>query len=239
MLIVTYNQEGSTMILKPITVNLADVLLADDKHLTLTDRDNARLLAHIPEGDETFLTIQDNLYSEWVKATNQCGTIVLERAIDGSEARKFPKGSCVFFETSVPVIKWLICNHDCCKGECETIPVGFIKATLPIAIVGQPWEGRLQFSGSLPINFDITGMPAWMTAEYEAALVRLSGTPDAVTVHTVSVAATNAQGSANISKQFKVNVVNVPASQQASVTRNAAPAAKTSVASKTAAKTTK
>lgn len=227
------------MILKPITVNLADVLLADDKHLTLTDRDNARLLAHIPEGDETFLTIQDNLYSEWVKATNQCGTIVLERAVGGSEARKFPKGSCVFFETSVPVIQWLICNHDCCKGDCEMTPVGFVKATLPTAMVGQPWEGRLQFSGSLPINFDITGMPAWMGASYEGDLVRLNGTPDAATVHTVSVAATNAQGSANISKQFKVNVVAAQASQQAAAARTAAPAAKTSTAAKTAAKATK
>lgn len=202
------------MILKPITVNLADVLLADDKHLTLTDRDNARLLAHIPEGDSTYLTIQDNLYSEWVLATNQCGTIVLERAVGGSEARKFPKGSCVFFEASIPVIAWLICNHDCCEGDCKVTPVGFTKATLPTAIVGQPWEGRLQFSGSLPINFDVTGMPAWMGAEYEGALVRLSGTPDAAAVSIISVAAANAQGSANISKQFKVNVVNAPTAQK-------------------------
>lgn len=228
------------MILKPITVNLADVLLADDKHLTLTDRDNARLLAHIPDGDETYLTIQDNLYSEWIKATNQCGTIVLERGIGGSEARKFPKGSCVFFETSVPVIKWLICNHDCCNdGDCKLTPVTFTKATLPTGIVGQPWEGRLQFAGSLPINFEVTGMPAWMSGEQEGDMVRLSGTPDAATVHTISVSATNAQGTGHITKQVKVNVVAMQASQQAATARTAAAATKTTSTAKPAAKSSK
>mgnify|MGYP003304520609 CR=1 FL=1 len=154
------------MILKPIFVTLADILEADDKHFTLTDRDQARLLAHIPDGEEAILTVRDNLYTEWVRVTNQCGTLVLERGLGDSDARKFPKGSCVFFEASVPVIQWLICNHDCCAGGCKPVPVSAIKAPLPTALAGEPWAADLKYDGSLPIQFSITGMPDWMGAEY-------------------------------------------------------------------------
>lgn len=195
------------MILKPIQVNLSDVLLADDKYFTLTERDNTKLLAHIPDGEETILTIQDNLNIEWVKATNQCGTIVLERGLDFSEPRKFPKGSCVFFEASIPVIKWLICNHDCCGGKCELEPVTLQRNVLPTGIVGHSWAGYILYKGSLPIVYDVSDLPDWMSVEYEEHAVRLSGTPTASGTFSFVVSATNAQGTALVTNTFKVIVI--------------------------------
>ena len=102
------------MILKPFAATTIEILPPDSNFLPLNNRDASRLLAHIPEGEETYLTLQDNLNTEWVRAENQCGQIVIHRGIDTSEPLRFPRGTCVFFETSVPVIKWLICHLDCC-----------------------------------------------------------------------------------------------------------------------------
>ena len=204
------------MILKPISLTLSDAMLADDTYFPLTQRDNARLLEMIPDGDEMFLTIRDNLYSEWVRAENQCGTIVVHRGVDDSQPRKFPRGSCVFFETSLPVIKWLICNYNCCEGEdCDCVGVTLERESLPTGIVNMPWEGRILFDGSFPIHFSIDGMPSWMKAEYEEHIVRLSGTPTGTGTFTVSISATNCAGTANVVKQHKVVVTTATAAHAA------------------------
>ena len=95
------------MILKPISLALADVLSKDSVYLPLTAQHKARLLEHVPAGEETILTITDSVNTEYVRVKNQQGQITLERGVE-SEAHKFPKGSCVYFEVSVPVVEWLI-----------------------------------------------------------------------------------------------------------------------------------
>lgn len=193
------------MILKPVNLTLAAVMEADDKYFPLNASDMARLVEHIPDGDETILTIHDDLYTEWVRVENQCGTLVVHRAQGGSTARKFPRGACVFFETSLPVIQWLICNYDCCaEGECVQTPVSVAQSSVSAAVVGQPWEGRVRFSGSTPINFSVDGMPGWMSAEIEDQRVILSGTAPASGTATVSIAASNCQGSATVAHQVTV-----------------------------------
>jgi len=183
------------MILIPFSATLNDTLTKDSGFLPLRDNDRNRLLSIIPENDEMFLTIKDGLHTEWIRAENQCGTIVLTRGIAGSEARKFPRGSCVLFETSLPLIQWLICNYDCCVDmDCPCIEIENAGVVFPAARVNYPWEGSAIFKGDLPITFGITGMPSWMTAEQGANYVRLYGTPNGAGTYTISIAGTNCSG---------------------------------------------
>ncbi len=193
------------MILKPFNANLAEVMYADDKFLPLNKHDMARLIELIPDGDETFLTIRDNLYTEYVRAENQCGTIVVHRGID-SEPRKFPRGACVFFETSLPVVKWLICNYDCCEGDCDCQPVELVREVSPAGKVGQEWYGRMNFRGSLPIRFGLGEVPDWVHVETQDHIVEFSGTPRAKGSFGITVSATNCQGNNIVTETIKVVV---------------------------------
>lgn len=195
------------MITTPIAFTLADIMEADDKYFPLSQHDNMRLLEHIPDGEEIYLTIRDNLYTEYVRAENQCGTVIVHRGVD-STARRFPRGSCVFFEASLPLIKWLICNYDCCADEeCPCTPVEIQRSALPSAVLNNPWEGRVLLTGSLPIQTKVTGLPAWMSAEQEGDRIVLSGTPTTNTTVNIAVAATNCSGTQLDTAQFRIPVL--------------------------------
>lgn len=195
------------MITTPIAFTLADIMEVDDKYFPLTQHDTVRLLEHLPDGEEIYLTIRDNLYTEYVRAENQCGTVIVHRGVD-STPRRFPRGSCVFFEASLPLIKWLICNHDCCEDtECPCTPVEIQRTVLPAAILNNPWEGRILLTGSHPIQTRVTGLPTWMTAKQEGDRIILSGTPTTTTVADIAVAATNCSGTELDTTQFQVAVL--------------------------------
>ena len=181
------------MILQAMSFNLNNKLEAADIYLPLATADMAALTALVPEGEETILTLAWDMVKEYVKVKNESGTILLERGID-SKAVAFPKGSCLFFENSIPVTKWLICNYECCEGECPVDAVAFSGAVLPNGKVGNAWEGSFVFSGDLPIVFGVTGMPDWMTATYAGNYVKLTGTPVAAGTFSISVAASNDRG---------------------------------------------
>lgn len=193
------------MILKPFSATLNSTLNKDSGYLPLSTEDTNRLLSILPEGDEMCLTLMDNLYVEWIRAENQCGVIVIERGIRGSEPRKFPRGTCVLFEMSLPLIEWLICNHDCCDGPCPCEPVESAGVIFPPITVDVPWEGTAIFKGDIPMVFAVTGMPSWMVAEYGANYVKFSGTPTSDYDFTVSIAATNCSGSAITTQQASHN----------------------------------
>lgn len=195
------------MILKPFSATLFDNLLADTNYVPLTERDKSRLLETIPEGEEMYLTISDSLYTEWVLAKNQCGFIVITRGVDGSEPRKFPKGSCIFFEASLPVIKWLICDHDCCAdGDCPCELASNGGMVLPPAVPNIPWEGTAVFKGDTPMVMGVTGMPSWMKAEQGVNHVRFYGTPTGSGVYNVVASATNCSGRGIATQQGVVTV---------------------------------
>lgn len=197
------------MILKPVSFVLNGVLEKNDTYLPLSQVDMNRLLAHVPDGEETILTIQDNLYTEWVHVYNDCGTVLLERGLGGSEPRKFPRGTCVFFEMSLPLVQWLICNYDCCEDDdCDCEAVTLESHTLPAGIVNQLWDGRMAFVGTLPINIKITP-PSWATAEVLNGEVFLTGTPDKAGIYQVGYSATNCRGSVLVSDTLSFQVFNV------------------------------
>ena len=151
------------MILKPFSATLHDTIQPDTMYPPLTKADESRLLALLGEDEAIYLTIDDGVYKEWVLVRNECGFLIMERGVHGSEPRKFIKGSCLFFETSVPVIKWLICNHDCCEDEdCPCVPVKAAGMVLPPVRAGVPWKGSAVFTGDLPMSIGVTGLPSWM-----------------------------------------------------------------------------
>lgn len=194
------------MILKHFSANLSDTLAIDDKYLPLNQNATARLLALLnADGEEIYLTISDDVYKEHVLITLVSGTPVLTRGVD-SDPHKFPKGSCVFFELSLPVVKWLICNHQCCEDDCAPDPVVFAGAVFPPATINQAWEGTMIFKGDTPVAFGVTGMPAWMTAEYAASYIRFYGTPTGTGSYTIAAAASNNRGSNTAVGQATVTV---------------------------------
>lgn len=193
------------MILKPFSVNLNSVLDPDDVYLPLTPGDRAKLLAHLPQDDdETILTISDDLTKEYVRAQNNKGTIVLTRGVE-SEALKFPTGSCVYFENSLPVTEWLICNYECCKEDCKVTAPKAAGVLLPDGKAHDHWEGGVVFSGDLPMQIAVTNCPAWLEAKQENNYLRLSGTAVAGTF-TISVAAANTAGLAVQQGSFEITV---------------------------------
>lgn len=176
-----------------MSFNLNAKLEADSIYLPLTTNDMAALTTAVPEGEQIYLTLAWDMAKEYVLANNTAGTIILTRGID-SEARAFPKGSCLYFENSIPVTKWLICNYECCAGDCPVTPVSAAGKVLPTGTVGNAWSGSFVFSGDLPMTFGVTGMPDWMSATYSGNYVQLTGTPTASGTFTISVAATNNSG---------------------------------------------
>lgn len=177
----------------PLSLHLADALEAADVYLPLDTKDTAKLKEYLPDGEQVYLTITDGTWKEYVLAENKAGTVVLKRGVD-SEARKFPRGSCVVAELSIPLVKWLICNYECCDGDCPVDAVAAAGAVIPNGTVGNSWEGFFVFSGTLPIAVGVTGAPSWMSTESGPNYVRMHGTPTAAGTFTVSAAGTNQGG---------------------------------------------
>ena len=194
------------MILKPIGLTLNDTLEADDTYLPLSVTDNAKLLSYLNNNENSILTLEDNLNKEYIEVTNQCGTVVItKRGID-SEPTRFPKGSCLKFEVSIPVVKWMVCNYDCCSGECDCIAPELNYSSFPAGKVGQPYNGYVTLTGTKPMNFSFTGKPTWMSVIQSGTRLDFTGTPNIATTNTISVSATNCMGQNIKSWQFTIQV---------------------------------
>lgn len=176
------------------TATLINKLDKLDVQLSLSQADNARLLAAIGDGNYTYLTIRDSTAAEIVKAEVTCDTILITRAQDGTVATTFPKGSCVRFEMTPAVVKDLICNYDCCDGPCPCTAVTSAGVSFPPATSGQPWTGNAIFSGTLPIELTSTGAPSWVTVTVGTNYLTFSGTPTGAGTFNIAIAATNCSG---------------------------------------------
>lgn len=181
------------MIMKPFSSYLSAKLDADATYIPLSPDENARLKSIVPAGESIILTIADDLHREYIEIKNDAGTLIAERGKD-SDSYTFPKGACIFFENSIPVTKWLICNYQCCDGDC---PVDAIKSqgmVLPVGEVNNAWKGSAIFSGDLPMAIAVTGLPSWCKAEQQGNYLYLSGTPTAAGTYHISVAGSNDLG---------------------------------------------
>lgn len=171
---------------------LLNCLEADSISLPVPQVRLRELLSLIPEGDFTFLVIRAGGKEEHVIAKNDAGTLLLERGVNGTEASKFPAGASVQYEVTSAVVKWFICNHDCCADiPCPQEPPTLTWLSLPNGTAGAPWTGLAVFNGSLPLDIGVGTCPAWMTYEIGPNSVRFSGTPPTVQSVSLSCAATN------------------------------------------------
>ena len=166
--------------------------------LPVSNSARADLTALLQEdGSYTFASLKSESTYETVKLSVVAGTLVVERAQEGTEAVKHPCGTqvCLVSPTTVAAIKALICEYDCCEDEdCKCEPVTVAGSWLPEAHVNVAWSGAIVFSGKAPITLGIADQPEWITATAEGSVLQLSGTPDKTGEFTFSVAASNCNG---------------------------------------------
>ena len=170
---------------KYFTTFLTRKLEAGDLDLPIVEKAKADLLDLLSgEDDYTYLSI--------------VGTLLLERGIGGTKPQTFTYGACIrtVSPTIIAAIKDLVCNYACCEGPCECEPVEVGGYALPDCTKGQPWTGHVAFQGSMPMTLGANGAPAWMKVETKANTVTLSGTPNVSGQFSMSVCATNCNGTA-------------------------------------------
>lgn len=184
------------MILLPFEATLNAPLTADSQYLTISTADMSRLLAQVPAGESTLLVIRDGVYSEEVLATNQDGTIILTRGQGNTTARKFPYGSYVCFQVTVSVVRYIMCNEDCCEGGCPCEPIDVVGSIAPAGTVGDAYNASVIFMGTAPMTFGVTGQPEWIEVDAGANYVRLYGTPTGEGEWAIAVSGTNCSGTA-------------------------------------------
>lgn len=185
------------MLVTPIQfrTTLNNKMLNTDVVLPLTSADTALLTSLISDGDYTFLTLREPTGVEIIKVENSCSSLTVTRAQDGTTARTFPKGSCVACEITPAMIKDLICNYNCCDGECPCNAVTAAGFTAPDGTLNVPYSASFVFSGDVPMTLAVNGnLPAWVTVTTGTNYVTFTGTPNVVGNITLAVSATNCSG---------------------------------------------
>lgn len=149
------------------------------------------------DGDYTYATLRSDSTYETIRLSMVAGELVVQRAVEGTEAVKHPCGTtvCLVSPTTVAAIKALICEYDCCEEtDCECEPVTVAGSWLPEAYVHVAWSGAVVFSGKQPLAIAINNQPAWMQAVVEGSVLQLSGTPTEAGDVSFVVAASNCNG---------------------------------------------
>jgi len=169
---------------------LNDKLLIGDTDLPMSAADIASLTTKLGADGYVFLTVQDQVGTEVVKVSGACGALVVERGQDGTTPLNFPRGSCIAFRITPAVVRDMVCNTNCCEGDC-CVPVTVASGQLPDAVVGVEYTAAMIFSGTLPIQIVASGVPAWLTASIGVNYIKFSGTPPSTQSVTIAAAATN------------------------------------------------
>lgn len=174
------------------------VMQAGDNYLPLCASAESDLVKLLGEDGYTYLSILDDTNMEAVKVTNDHGTLVVERGLEGTKAVTHPSGSCVKSVSPVVLaaVKDLICNYDCCSGDCVCVPVSKHFLDIPQGKVGQAWTGAVVFDGAPPVTCGVGDVPAWLSAKSMGSAIILSGTPTKAGEYIISFAATNCNGTA-------------------------------------------
>lgn len=188
------------MLKTPVVFSAAlnDKLYSDGRALPLSKKDSDILKALLPEDSYTYLTLREPTGAEIVRAEHTCGGIVIDRGEDGTKARTFPRGTCVRFEMTPAVVKDMICNIDCCDGDCPCNPVESAGITLPPAKRGVAWSGTAVFTGDTPMSIATAGAPSWVEVKVWANYVTFSGVPTGTGSFSIAVTATNCDGAVAI-----------------------------------------
>jgi hypothetical protein len=173
---------------------LSAPMTRDQLDLSLTPAITAWLIDRLGTDGYAYLTISDSLGAEVVKVSTYGGALVVDRHQNDTAPRAFPKGACVDARMTEAAVKDLICNYDCCAGDCPCEAVQAAGTVIPPAQVGSYWEGSVVFTGTTPIALGVNGAPSWMQVVSGAGFVKLAGVPTAAATYLLSVAATNCNG---------------------------------------------
>lgn len=162
------------------------------------------------EGDYTYASLKSESTYETVKLSVVAGTLVVERAQEGTEAVKHPCGTmvCLVSPTTVAAIKALICEYDCCTDEdcpCDGVTVGGVWT--PEGSVHNEWNGAVVFSGKQPITISLNGQPEWLNATVEGNVLTMAGTPTEALPYEFTVAAANCNGNHVVSQTIRISIV--------------------------------
>ena len=165
---------------EPFQAFLSKPLDASDVYLPLSSAAYADLLSLLQKkGSYTFLTIRDDTHIETVKAHAEGGYILLERGMAGTQAVKLTYGACVttVSSTVLAVIQdyantVLLLNPDAMRTQ-----LGVAICSFPNGSTNTPYEGYIVFSGTIPMQIDIDGLPAWANTQVSENMVTISGTP--------------------------------------------------------------
>lgn len=188
---------------------LCDRLEASEVHLPLTSAATADLLDTLKnEDDYNYLSLKGDVEYEVVKVRNESGTLLIERGQEGTTPVLHHHGTCVSTVSplTVAVIKDMVCNHECCEGDCPCEAVAVGGWTLPEAHVDKAWEGGVVFAGDLPMTLGAANTPSWMKVRAVNNVLELSGTPHIAGTFTFSVAATNCNGKHVATQTLTVDV---------------------------------
>lgn len=93
-----------------LTAKFADI----DTDLPIADDKMAVLLATLPQGHHTYLSICDNFNVEIVMVSNNYGKLIVERGQELTEAHTFPIGSVVEHVITPSAIRDIVCQMECC-----------------------------------------------------------------------------------------------------------------------------
>lgn len=138
-------------------------------------------------GSHTYLVLTaPGLGCEIVKATCSFGTILLERAQDGTAAHAWPQGSCIEWALVGAAIKDLIAQTEACPTDCVPATIGS-GSTMPDGVEGTLYTHRIVINGTPPFSLGIPTLPSWMTITLDGGEIRLEGTPVAPGTYSVSI----------------------------------------------------
>lgn len=169
----------------------------------------ADLKALLAETDSyVYLAIKGCTSYEVVKAYMAAGSLVVDRGQAGTSGTSHAPGATVYGMSPLvwQNIKDLICQYDCCEGECVCNPVTVGGIAFPTASLNTAWTGFVVFEGDGPIVASVNGQPSWMTVELEGHVLKLYGTPNATGTTAFSVSAANCGGKNVASQTVSITV---------------------------------
>lgn len=97
------------------TTKLTENMAYDTRYLPIPKGDYEFLLKNISSDDYSYLEIRDGNAIEYVKVTNICGKIVVDRGAEFTKINSFRCGTAVSFQLTMQGVKDMVCQMEDCN----------------------------------------------------------------------------------------------------------------------------
>lgn len=94
--------------------NLTEKLGDNDHDLPIFEEHLAMLKKRLNKNKYTFLKLIDGTHVEYIKVSDVNGSLMIERGLELTKPRTFPKGSCVKWELTPTAVRDIVCQMPCC-----------------------------------------------------------------------------------------------------------------------------